>query len=74
MHVASMGESRGAKSVLVRKPEGKRPFRRPRRRWEDNIEVDLQEEELGSMDWIDLAQDSDRRQALVKAVMNLRVP
>ena len=55
------------------KPEGKRPHRRPRRRWEDNIKMDLQEVEWG-MDWIDLAQDRDRWQADVNSLMNLRVP
>ena len=56
------------------KPEGKRPLRRPRRRWEDNIKMDLQEVGRGGMDWIDLAQDMDRWWALVNGVMNLRVP
>jgi hypothetical protein len=69
-----MGESRGAYRVLVGKPEGKRPFGSPGRRWGDNIEMDLQEEGLEDMDWIDLDQDRDRWWALVKAVMNLRVP
>ena len=55
--------------VLVEKPEG-----RPRRRWEDNIKMDLQEVEYGNMDWIQLAQDRDRWRALVNAVMNFRVP
>ena len=59
---------------LVRKPEGKRPLGRHRRRWEDNIKVDLQEVGCEDMDWMDLAQDKDRWQALVNAVMNLRVP
>ena len=53
---------------------GKRPFGRTRRRWEDNIKIDLQEVRCGGMDWIDLAQDRDRWRALVNAVMNLRVP
>jgi len=57
----------------VGKPEGKRPLGRPRFRWEDNIKVDLQEVRCGNMDWIDLAQDRDRWQAFVNAVMNLRV-
>ena len=52
---------------------GKRPLGRPRRRWKDNIKIDLQEEEFGGMDWIGLAQDRDRLRALVNAVMNLRV-
>jgi hypothetical protein len=60
--------------VLVGKPEGKRPLGRPRRRWKDNIKMDLQEVGCGSMDWIELAQDRDRWRELVKAVMNLRVP
>ena len=56
------------------KPEGKRPLGRHRRRWEDNIKVDLQEVGCGGMDWIDLAQDRDGWRALVNPVMNLRVP
>ena len=54
-----MGKRRGVYRVLVGKPEGKRPLRRPRRRWEDNIKMDLQEVGCGGMDWIDLAQDRD---------------
>ena len=73
-HVARMGEGRGVYRVLVAKPEGKRPLGRPRRRWEDNIKMDLQEVGCGDMDWIELAQDRDRWWALVNAVMNLRVP
>jgi hypothetical protein len=73
-HVARMGERRGVYSVLVGKPEEKRPLGRPRRRWEDNIKMDLQEVGCGGMDWIELAQDRDRCLALVNAVMNLRVP
>ena len=73
-HVARMGESRGVYRVLVGKPEGKRPFGRPRRRWEDNIKMDLQEVGCGGIDWIELAQDRDRWRALVNAVMDLRVP
>jgi len=69
-----MGEGRGGYSVLVGTPEGKRPLGRPRRRWEDNIKVDLQEVVCGGMDWIELVQDTDRWQALVNAVMKLRVP
>ena len=59
-HVARMGERRGVYRVLVGKPEGNRPLGRPRRRWEDNITVDLQEVECGVVDWIELAQDRDR--------------
>jgi len=59
--------------VLVGKPEGKRPLGRSRRRWEDNIKIDLQEVGCGGMGWIELAQDRDRWRALVNAVMNLRV-
>jgi len=59
--------------VLVGKPEGKRPLRRSRRRWEDKIKIDLQELGCGGMDWTDLAQDSDMWRALVDAVMNTRV-
>ena len=60
--------------VLVRKPEGKIPNRKPRRRWEDNIKMDLQEVGRGFMDWMELAQDRDRWWVLVTAVMSLRVP
>jgi hypothetical protein len=73
-HVARMGEGRGAHRVLVGRPEGRRPLGRPRRRWEDNIKMDLQEVGWGGMDWIDMAQDWDRWRALVSAVMYLRVP
>jgi len=68
------GEEKGVYSVLVGKYEGKRPLGRPRRRWEDNIKMDLQEVGYGDMDWIDMAQDRDRWRALVNAVMNLGVP
>jgi hypothetical protein len=68
-----MGERRGAYRALVGKPEGRRPLGRPRRRWEDNIKIDLREIGWGGMDWINLAQDRDRWWALVNAVMNLRV-
>jgi len=73
-HVARMGEERGMYRVLVGKPEGKRPLGRPRRRWVDNVRMDLQEVGCGCMDWIGLAQDRDRWRTLVSAVMNLRVP
>ena len=69
-----MGEGRGLYRVLVGKLEGKRPLGRPRHRWEDNIKMDLQEVRCGGMDWIEVAQDRDRWQSLVTAVMNLRVP
>ena len=73
-HVARMGEEKGAYRVLVGKPEGKRPLGRPRRRWVDNIRMDLQEVGCGYVDWIGLAQDRDRWRTLVSAVMNLWVP
>jgi len=73
-HVARTGEERGAYRVLVGKPEGKRPLGRPRRRWVDNIMMDLQEVGCGYMDWIGLTQDRDRWRMLVSEVMNLRVP
>jgi len=73
-HVARMGEERGVYKVLVGKLEGKRPLGRPRRRWVDNIRMDLQEVGCGYMDWIGLAQDRDRWRTVVSAVMNLRVP
>ena len=69
-----MGERRGVYRVLVGKPKGKKPLGRPRHRWKDNIKVDVQEVGCGGMDWIELAQDRDRRRALVNAVMNIRVP
>jgi hypothetical protein len=72
-HVARMGEERGACRVLVGNPEGRRPLERPRRRWVDNIMMDLQEVGYGYVDWIGLAQDRDRWRTLVSAVMNLRV-
>jgi hypothetical protein len=73
-HVARMGEERGMYRVLVGKPEGKRPLGGPRRRWEANIKIDLQEVGCRVMDWIGQGQDRDRWQTLVNAVMNLRVP
>ena len=69
-----VGEERRVYRVLVGKPEGKRPLGRPRRRWVDNIRMDLQEVGCVYMDWIMLAQDRDRWRTLVSAVMNLRVP
>jgi len=73
-HVARMGEESGVYTVLVGKLEGRRPLGRPRRRWVDNIRMDLQEMGCGYMDWIGLAQDRDRWRTVVSAVMNLRVP
>jgi len=72
-HVARMGEERGVYRVLVRKPEGRRPMGRTRRRWVD-IRMDLQEVGFGYMDWIGLAQDRDRWRTVGSAVMKLRVP
>jgi hypothetical protein len=69
-----MGEGRGVYRVLVGKPEGKRPLGRPRRRWEDNVRMDLQEVGCGCEDWIGLAQDRDRWRMLLSAARNLRVP
>ncbi|KAJ4429180.1 hypothetical protein ANN_26183 [Periplaneta americana] len=71
-HVARMGESRNAYRVLVGRPEGKKPLGRPRRRWEDNIKMDLREVGYDDRDWINLAQDRDRWRAYVRAAMNLR--
>jgi hypothetical protein len=73
-HVARMGEKRNVHRLLVGKPEGMRPLRRPRRRWVDNIMMDLGETGWGSVDWIGLAKDRVKRGALVNAAMNLRVP
>jgi len=73
-HVARIGERRGVNRVLVGKTEGKRPLGIPRRRWEDNIKVDLQEVRCGGMDWIELAEDRDKWRVLVNAAMNLRAP
>jgi hypothetical protein len=69
-----MGEDRGVHRVLVGKPEGKRPLGRPRRRWEDDIKMDLQVVGEGCRDWIELAQDRERWRALVGTVRNFRVP
>jgi hypothetical protein len=71
---SSDGEGRGVYRVLVGKPEGNRPLWRRRRRWDDNIKMDLQEVEHVGMDWIELANDGDRWRALVNAIMNLQVP
>jgi hypothetical protein len=72
--VARMGEKRNVYRLLVGKPEGKRPLGRPRRRWIDNIKMDLLQIGLSVVDWIGLAQDSYSCRALVSSVMNLRVP
>jgi hypothetical protein len=69
-----MGETRNAYTILVGKPEANRPLGRPRRRWVDNIKLDLREIGWYGMDWVDLAQDKDQWRALVNTVMNLRVP
>jgi hypothetical protein len=73
-HVACMAEVRGAYNILVGRPEWRRPLGRPRRRWEDNIKMDIREIGFGDVDWINLAQDRDRWWAIVNTVMNLRVP
>jgi hypothetical protein len=73
-HVAHMGEERGAYRVLVGRPEGKRSLGRPRRRWEDNIKMDLGEIGFDGANWIRLAQDRVQWRAFVNTVMNLRVP
>jgi hypothetical protein len=72
--VARIGEVRGAYNILVGRPEGRRALGRPRRRWEDNIKMDLREIGFGDVDWINLAQDRDRWLALVNTVMSIRVP
>jgi hypothetical protein len=69
-----MGERRGEYRILFGKPGGKRPLERSRRRWEENINMDLQEVGCGGIDWNELAQDRDRWRAVVTAVMNIRVP
>ena len=71
---SAYGEDRGVQRVLVGKPDGKRPLGRPRRRWEDNIKLDLQEVGGGRGDWMELAQDRDRWRALVGTVRDFRVP
>jgi hypothetical protein len=72
--VARMGEERAVHSMLVWKPEGKMPLGRPRRRWEDNIKMDLQEAGGSRGNWMELAQDRDGWRALVSTVKNFRVP
>jgi hypothetical protein len=73
-HVARMGEGRGVYRVLVGRPEGKRPLGRPRRRWEDNIKLDLTEIGINGTNWIQLAQDTVQWRAYVNTIMNLGVP
>jgi hypothetical protein len=73
-HVAGIGERGSVYRVLVGKPEGKRPLGRPKRRWDVNIKMYLQEVGCGGMDWIELAQNGVRWRELVNAVMNLRIP
>jgi hypothetical protein len=73
-HVAQMGENMNAYRILVGKPEGRRTLGKPRRRWEDNIKMDLREIGWDDMDWIDLAEDREQLRALVNTVVNLRVP
>jgi hypothetical protein len=73
-HVAGMGEGRGVLRVLVGRPEGKRPLGRPRRRWEDNIKMDLGEIGIDEANWIRLAQDRFQWRAFVNTVMNLLFP
>jgi hypothetical protein len=72
-HVARMGEKRNAYRILVGKLEGKRLLGRPRRRWVNNVKMDLRKKGWGGMDWFDLAQDRDQWRALVNTVMNRRV-
>jgi hypothetical protein len=74
IHVARMGETRNVYRLLVGKPEGKRPLGRPRRRWIDNIKMDLLEIGVSVVDWTGLAQHRYRWRALVNSVMNLRLP
>jgi hypothetical protein len=73
-HVARMGEGRGVHRVLVGRPEGKRPLGRPRRRWEDNIKLDVWETGIDGANWIQLAQNRVQWQAFANTVMNLHVP
>jgi hypothetical protein len=73
-HVAGMGEKRNTYTLLVGKPEGRRPLGKPRRKWLDNIRMDLVEVGRSDVDWIGLAQDRDRWRALANSVLNIRVP
>jgi hypothetical protein len=72
--VVRTGEGRGVYRVLVGRPEGKRPLGRPRRRWENNIKMDLRETGIDGVNWIQLAQDRVQWRTFVNTVMNLRVP
>jgi hypothetical protein len=77
LHLSNLGNNCNLtlfNRILVGNPEGERPLGRPRRRWLDNNKLDLRDIGWDGMEWIDLAQDRDQRRALVKAVMNLRVP
>jgi hypothetical protein len=69
-----MGDKRDVYRFMVVRPEGKRPLERPKHRWEYNIKIDLKEVGWGDMDWIDLAQETDRWRMFVNKVMNFRVP
>jgi hypothetical protein len=73
-HVACMGQMRNAYTILVGKPEGKRPFRRPRSRWEVNISTDLREIGWEIVDWVNMVQDMNKWRVLVNTLMKLRVP
>jgi hypothetical protein len=73
-HIAPMGEKRNAYRLLVGKPEGRRPLGGPRRRWVDNVKMNLLDISWGGVDWIGLAEDRDKWRAFVNAVVNLRVP
>jgi hypothetical protein len=73
-HVERTGEGRGVYGVLVRGPEGKRPLGRPRRRWEDNIKMELREISIDGENWIRLVQDTVQWRVFMNAVMNLRIP
>jgi len=73
-YVAHIRKRRGVYRVLVGKPDGKRPLGRTRRRWEDNVKMYLREVVCGSMDWVELAQDRYKWQALMNAVMKFRIP
>ena len=74
MHVTRMEEGRSAFKIVTGKPTGKRPLRMPRRRWEDNIRIDLEEISVNAGNWVDSAQDRDYWRALVNATLNIRVP